>query len=165
MRHSGDLQFDSQQVCGELHQEAIASRAAVGANRLQRYAGVLIHHVQDIAQLVCDRFLSRTNDVIPIGMRGEPDNRRARVWFPVGCAEPGKSGHEVDAAVVRHCPRQPTGLRGGFKDAELILQPRNGSRRVVDDALEGLGWTALQDPGNRRDGTALGEAQLVPDVQ
>ena len=88
------------QVGLELQQEVVVRRAAVGAQRGHVDARRAAHGVEHRAGLEADGLLGGPGQMLRPGATGEPDQQPAGVGVPVGGAEAGERGHEVDAAVV-----------------------------------------------------------------
>ena len=97
--HLGHLDRHAENVGLELHQEAVARRAAVAAQLLQRDARILLHRLDDVARLVADRLQHRTHYVRPRRAARHAHQRAPRVRIPMRRAETDQSRHEVDAVI------------------------------------------------------------------
>lgn len=72
--HLRTLDMSAEDVCLELHQEVVGHCTAVHAQRLEAFAGVLLHGVEHVAGLIGDGFQRCTNDVIDFTPRVRPNN-------------------------------------------------------------------------------------------
>ena len=91
----------------ELHQEIVGYRPAVHADFSRPRVDVVLHRLQHVVHLVANAFQGGAGDVGRRGAARDADDGPAGVLIPVGSAQTGQRGDEVDASVVRHGAGDP----------------------------------------------------------
>ncbi len=149
---------NAEQVRLELQQQVVARRAAVDAQLRQRMAGVLAHGVDEIGGLERDALQCRAGDVRAVGAAREPDEGAARRGVPLGRAEPGKRGHQIDIARVRNAGGQRFDFVGTADHAETVAQPLHRGATHEHAALE-RELAAAAAPGDGGEQSMTGPAR------
>ncbi len=129
---AGHLDRHPQDVGLELHEPRVPGRAAVGPKRRHRQ----IHGHDDVGGLEGDRLERGAGDLGPPRAARQARDQTARVGVPVGRAEPGEGGDEVDAAGRLDRAGQSLGLGRIGDQAEAVAQPLHGGAGDEDGALE-----------------------------
>ena len=140
-RHAEDIRL-------ELHQEVVVASAAVDFQRLKRCPGVFFHRVQNVAGLIGEGFEGRADDVVLVGAAGQADDRAAGISIPVGSAQAGEGGNDIDPVGVGHFLREVFGVGRGVDQAQLVTQPLNGGAGDEDGTFKGVVDFAAESPGD-----------------
>ena len=90
------------------------------------------------------------------GAAGQADDGAAAVHIPVGRAESGEGGHEVDIAVVRNLHGHRLGFGGLADELHFVAQPLN--HRAADEhaALQRIAGLTVHPPADGGDQVVLG---------
>ena len=81
--HRGPHHRPIQNVGLELHQQIVDDHAAIGAQHVQRDAGVLLHRLHDFAGLKRRRLQHRARQVSLVRVARQPRDHAARVVLPI----------------------------------------------------------------------------------
>ena len=133
-----------QDVGLELHQELVTGCTAVHLQRGDGYAGVLFHSSHEVCALVGNGFFRRADDVVLGGAAGDAHNGTAGVHIPIGRAETGEGGHDVDAAVVRHLLSVVFRIAALLDHAQAVAHPLDDGTAHKDAALQSILHLAVQ---------------------
>ena len=115
-------------VAQELHRPIARRHAAVDANDgieslARSREGVLAHRREQVAGLVADAFQRRARQFPPRGPARQADHDAARVAAPMGRAEPGEGGNEIDRLLRIGLGGEGAGFGRMGNDAEPVAQP------------------------------------------
>ena len=120
---AGTLNGQVTDVGHGLHQVVVGARAAVHFESLHGDAGVGLHGVQDIVDLIAQAVQRGADDVVFVAATGQAHDGAAGVLIPVGRAEAGESGHDVAAVGVLDLLGHVLGVTGVFQQPQLVPQP------------------------------------------
>ena len=113
----------------------------------------------------CNRFESRTGDVVLVDVAGQTHDHAAGIGLPVWGEEAGEGRHDVAAAVVLDLFRQRLNLGSIGNDSEVVTQPLHEGPRDGDGTFEGVDSLGVADlVGHRRQQTVLAGHRLVAGV-
>ena len=149
----------------ELHQEAVAHRAAIGVDRFQLQPGFAFHQLEHIIHNIRDRFQRGPHHMGAGGGRGQAQNPGPGIRPPIRRAQPHKSRHQVNPGRIAHRQRQAFGFFRRLDQLQLVAQPLDGGAGKIDDAFEGIGRLVIKNPADRRDDAALGNARFGSNIQ
>ena len=151
LEHAGAHDGESADVGLELHEEVVGHGAAVGSELAGPDVEVVLHGREDVAHLIGDAFEGGPGEVGGRRASGEPDDGSAGVLVPMGRAEAGEGGDEIDAAVV--VDREGQSLGGGRvgDESEAVAEPLDGRAADEDASLEGVGHAVAELPGDGRE--------------
>ena len=153
-----------QDVGLELHQEVVAAGTAVHLQGADGDVGVLLHGPHQVGALVGDGFFCRADDVVLGGAAGDAQNGTPGVHIPVGCAQTGKGGHDVHAAVVRHLLGVILGIAAVLNEVHPVPDPLDDRAAHKDRAFQRILHLAVKADGNGGDQTVLALVDLVASV-
>ncbi len=106
-----------------MHQQIVARGAAVDAQFDERVACVFLHGLEHVGRLQSDRFQRRARQMCARRAAREADDQSARSGIPIRRAQARERRHELNAARIRHRPRQRFDFGRVANDAEAIAQP------------------------------------------
>ncbi len=144
-----------QEIGLELQQPFVARGAAIHPEFFQGRRTVLLHGVEDIADLVGDGFQGRAHQVRPPAVLTQTAEQSTGFGPPVRGAKATQGRDEVDATVVR----QRRGFGGQHIQvpctAQQASRPADRGAGVDDVAFQGKGRSIPQAPG-QGGGQAMG---------
>ena len=107
----------------ELHEEVVFRRAAVDVELGELHARVGFHRYHQVMHLISERF-ERSADEMGAGRAArETDDRAARLGVPIGGAEAGEGGHDIDALRAIDAAGDLAGVGHVVDKAHLVAQP------------------------------------------
>src|SRR5699024_9275086 len=122
---------------------------------------VVLHGPDKIRHLIGDGFLRGPDDMFPPGAAGDAHDAAPGVHVPVGGAQTGKGGHQVDAAVVFDLLGVVFGVPALVEETHLVPQPLDHGAAHKDGAFQRILDLAVQPDGNGGDQAVLADTGLV----
>lgn len=158
------LDLGAEDVGLELHEEVVGYRAAIHAQGLEAFAGVMLHGVEDVAGLVGDRFQCGADDVVHTHATGQAEQRATGVGVPVRSAQAGEGRDQVYAVAVLDLVGEVFGVVGVVDDLQFVTQPLHGGATVEHCAFQGVSHFTARAAGDSGEHAVLGLDRLVAGV-
>ncbi len=165
LRRLGEHDGNAEDVGLELHQPRVRGGAAVDAQLGEGPSACSLHRAHRVMGLVGDRLERRARDVRAGAAAGETDDRPARLRIPVGRAQAGEGGNEVDAIVAIERRREGLGVGGRVDDPQAVAQPLHRRARDEDRSLQGVRRGGADLPRHRREQSRCGLGRGKAGVQ
>ena len=140
---AGTLHGQVTDVGHSLHQVVVGARAAVHFESLHGDAGVGLHGVQDIVDLIAQAVQRGADDVVFVATTGQAHDGAAGVLIPVGRAEAGEGGHDVAAVGVLDLLGHVLGVAGVFQQPQLVPQPLDRGTGHEDRTFQRIIYAAV----------------------
>ena len=153
-----------QNVGLELHQEVVAAGTAVHLQGADGDVGILFHGPHQVGALVGNGFLGCADDVVLGGAAGDAQNGTPGIHIPIRCAQTGKGGHDVHAAVVRHLLGVVLGIAAVLNEVHPVPDPLDDRAAHKDGAFQRILHLAVKADGDGGDQTVLALVDLVAGV-
>ena len=120
----------------ELHEEAVAARAAVHREGGKGNARIALHGGQQVVDLIRDGFLCGADDVLTGGAACQADEAAARVHIPVRRTEAGERRNKIHAARVLDLAGIVFGITALGEEPHFVAQPLDDRAADEQAALE-----------------------------